>query len=148
MSRALARLSLCVVALVTVGPSPARAEAERDRFSAGGYFRVMTRPDFQGGDSRLGYWNLYGRLLNEGPYGALELKLDALPPKPGTGAVWASVHTKIEGGSVFNADAYQGWLGRYAVTQLYVEAGNILLENVIWQVGTLDSYMGDLVSTT
>ena len=34
----------------------------------GGYARVMARPDLQGGTGRLGYWNLYGRLLNEGPY--------------------------------------------------------------------------------
>jgi len=44
----------------------------------GGYFRVMTRPDFQGGDGRLGYWNLYGRLLNEGPFVALETQLHLL----------------------------------------------------------------------
>jgi len=41
-------------------PSNARAEASGDRFSAGGYFRIMTRPDFQGGASTLGFWNLYG----------------------------------------------------------------------------------------
>ena len=38
----------------------------------GGYMRVMTRPDFQGGNGRLGYWNLYGRLLNEGPWMSLD----------------------------------------------------------------------------
>ena len=37
----------------------------------GGYFRIMTRPDLQGGSGRLGYWNLYGRLLNEGPYATM-----------------------------------------------------------------------------
>ena len=30
-------------------------------------FAFKARPDFQGGSTGLGYWNLYGRLLNEGP---------------------------------------------------------------------------------
>src|SRR5438309_5525479 len=59
-------------------PAVAHAEADQSRFGAAGYFRVATRPDFQGGDNRLGYWNLYGRLMNEGPWAALEMKLDLL----------------------------------------------------------------------
>ena len=48
--------------------------AQAQRAHVGGYFRVMTRPDLQGGSGRLGYWNLYGRLLNEGPYATLDFK--------------------------------------------------------------------------
>ncbi|MFZ5470580.1 MAG: carbohydrate porin [Myxococcota bacterium] len=125
-------------------PLAAWADAPSDRFSAGGYFRVMTRPDFQGGDSKLGFWNLYGRLLNEGPYGALELKLDVLQAQPGTREVWASVHAKLEGGSFANTDAGNGSLARFRASQLYVKAGNILFDRVTWQLGTLENWFGDL----
>ena len=138
------RASPLLLAGLILWPGLVHAETQGDRFGAGGYFRVMTRPDLQGGDSRLGYWNLYGRLLNEGPWGALELKLDVLQQTPGTGEVWASLHTKIEGGSIANSDVNQGWLGQYRVSQLYVKAGNILFPHVTWQLGTLDSYLGDL----
>ena len=47
-----------------------------------GYFRVAARPDLQGGAGRLGYWNLYGRLMNEGSYGMVELRYDVLERKP------------------------------------------------------------------
>lgn len=110
----------------------------------GGYFRVMTRPDFQGGNGRLGYWNLYGRLLNEGPYAALEMKVDILEPKPASREPWTSIHAKIEGGSVGNADPGNGNLSNYRLSQLYVKAGNVVIPNVTWQLGTLDTYFGDL----
>jgi len=133
-----------VTALALCLPAVASAEALKDRFSAGGYFRIMTRPDFQGGDSKLGYWNLYGRLLNEGPWGSLELKLDLLQNAPGRSEPWAAVVAKIEGGSFRNTDTGKGNLGQYANTQLYVKAGNVLLDGVTWQVGTLYTYPGDL----
>lgn len=132
------------VLLTLVSAFAASADAPRDRFTLGGYFRIMTRPDLQGGDGRLGFWNLYGRLLNEGPYAALEMKLDVLQQSPGTNDVWASVHAKVEGGSVSTADIFNGNLGQYRLSQLYVNAGNIALSNVTWQVGTLDAYFGDL----
>ncbi len=135
------RLAAAAAALLYMGV--ARAEVGQERAGAAGYIRVMTRPDFQGGDSRLGFWNLYGRLLNEGPYAALELRLD-LVPEAATPQVWTSVHAKVEGGSVLNADPGRGWLGEYFLSQLYVKAGNILLEHVTWQLGTLYSYAGDL----
>jgi hypothetical protein len=135
---------LLISLFLALCPSFALAEAPRDRFSAGGYFRVMTRPDFEGGNSRLGYWNLYGRLLNEGPWGALELKLDALTAQPGSNEVWASIHSKLEGGSFANTDPSRGRLDQFGVTQLYIKAGNVLLDRVTWQVGTLESYFGDL----
>lgn len=132
---------LLVVLLI---PGTVWAEVRQDRFSAGGYFRVMTRPDFQGGDSQLGFWNLYGRLLNEGPYAALELRLAMLQAEPGSASPWTSVHAKIEGGSVANAELRRGRLDAFALTQLYAQAGNVGVSNVVWQLGTLDSYFGDL----
>ncbi|MFL5321226.1 MAG: hypothetical protein ACJ790_16315 [Myxococcaceae bacterium] len=132
------------ILLVLLSAAVASADAPRDRFTLGGYFRIMTRPDLQGGDGRLGFWNLYGRLLNEGPYAALEMKLDVLQEQPGRNDVWASVHAKVEGGSVSTADIFNGNLGQYRVSQLYVKAGNIALDHVTWQLGTLDTYFGDL----
>lgn len=125
-------------------PSPAHAEAQRDRFSAGGYFRVMTRPDLQGGNGQLGFWNLYGRLLNEGPYAMLEMRLDVLQSPPGRNDPWAAVQAKLEGGSVMNADPGAGALSNFRLSQLFVRGGNILLDRVTWQVGTIESYFGDL----
>lgn len=110
----------------------------------GGYLRVMTRPDFQGGSGRLGYWNLYGRLLNEGPYATLDLRLDVLEQTPGTNAPWTSVHMRVEGGSVGNSDAGNGSLADYRLSQAYIQAGNVLVDDVIWQFGTLEYYFGDL----
>lgn len=138
-----ARVALFVAVAMAMAPA-VRAEVRPERFDAGGYFRIMARPDFQGGSSRLGYWNLYGRLLNEGPYGVLELKLDVLPQQGGSSKVWTSVHSKIEGGSVRNADLAGGGLDSFALTQLYAKAGNVLLPNVTWQLGTLTSYVGEL----
>lgn len=130
--------------LLTAIAQPAWAETDSSRFGAGGYMRIMTRPDFQGGNSRLGYWNLYGRLLNEGPYAALELKLDVIPQDPLAERPWTSVHARVEGGSVANADIGQGSLANYRLSQLYARAGNVLFRNVTWQIGTLESYWGDL----
>lgn len=124
---------------------PARGETENDRFSAGGYFRVATRPDFAGGDGKLGFYNLYGRLMNEGPYAALEMRLDMLQKQASrANQPWTSIHAKVEGGSVANADPRGGRLENFALTQLYAKAGNVGLPGVTWQLGTLDSYFGDL----
>ncbi len=112
--------------------------------AVGGYFRVMTRPDLQGGNGRLGYWNLYGRLLNEGPYAALEFRFDVLEPQPGTDALWTSMHAKIEGGSIGNADSGDGGLANLRLSQVYARAGNVALDDVTWQVGTLETWFGDL----
>jgi hypothetical protein len=110
----------------------------------GGYFRVMTRPDFEGGGGRLGYWNLYGRLLNEGPWAALELRQDVLERKAGSDEIWTDLHAKVEGGSVAGADTGNGSLANLRLTQLYAEAGNVGLRNVTWRIGTLESTFGDL----
>jgi hypothetical protein len=139
--RGVARRIAVLAALV---PALAFADAAGDRFNAGGYFRIMTRPDFEGGNSKLGYWNLSGRLLNEGPWAALELGLDVLQAQPGTNDVWAAVHAKLEGGSFKNTDPGNGSLSQFGLSQLYVKAGNVLLDRVTWQLGTLESYFGDL----
>jgi hypothetical protein len=122
----------------------ASAQTLPDRFGAAGYFRIQARPDFQGGNGRLGYWNLYGRLMNEGPYAMLELKLDVLQMAPGTKEAWASLHGRIEGGSFENADPGGGNLNQFRISQLYVKAGNVLLDNVTWQLGSLRYEFGDL----
>lgn len=110
----------------------------------GGYVRIMTRPDMEGGDGKLGYWNLYGRLMNEGPYAALELRQGILEPKPGSRAPWTDIHAKIEGGTVANADAGNGSLAYLRLSQLYAQAGNVGLSDVTWRLGTLESNFGDL----
>lgn len=132
-----------VAAVAAIGYGPARAEPERSRFSAGGYLRVMTRPDLQGGDGKLGYWNLHGRLLNEGPYAALELRLELLP-EVDRSEPWTSIHAKIEGGSVQGASRDNGSLAGFRLSQLYARAGNALLSDVTWQLGSLDYWFGEL----
>ncbi len=130
--------------LLALVSTAALAQAPDSRFSAGGYFRIMARPDFQGGNGRLGYWNLNGRLMNEGPYAALEMKLDLLQAPPGTTDIWASLHARIEGGSVTTADASNGSLVNFRLSQLYARAGNILAPNLVWQLGTLQYFFGNL----
>src|SRR5690554_7504111 len=92
-----------------IGTGDAAADSG-SKFNAGGYMRIMARPDLQGGDGRLGYWNLYGRLLNEGPYASLDMRYDLLPQDPLSKNTWTSIHARIEGGSVLNADTGMGSL--------------------------------------
>ena len=131
-------------ALVLLFSAAAFADAPTSRFSAGGYYRIMTRPDFAGGDSKLGLWNISGRLLNEGPYGMLQLQLAVLQSDPSRLEPWANVNVRIEGGSFSGADTGGGGLSNFRATGLFVEAGNILLDHVTWRLGTLDYYPGDL----
>lgn len=137
-------IGLALVVLTFLSGFALSASAEEDRFSAGGYFRIAARPDFQGGWSKLGLWNISGRLLNESQWAALEMRLMLLQAAPGTQEVWTSIHAKVEGGSVKGADIFNGALNSFALTQLYVKAGNVLLKDVVWQIGTLDYYFGDL----
>lgn len=132
------------ILLFALASGVALAQAPDSRFSAGGYFRVMARPDFQGGNGRLGYWNLYGRLMNEGPYAALEMKLDLLQAPPGTNDIWASLHARVEGGSVNAADPFNGSFLFFRLSQLYARAGNIIAPKLVWQLGTLQYFFGDL----
>jgi hypothetical protein len=138
----LSAFSLLLVCLLS--PGAAHAEANADRFSAGGYYRIMTRPDFEGGNSRLGLWNLYGRLLNEGPYGVLQLQLNVLQSEAEQRQPWAQVNLRVEGGSFQTADQGGGALSNFKVSQIYVQAGNVLLDGVTWRLGTLWFYPGDL----
>ena len=117
--------------------------AQAGEASVGGYFRVMTRPDLQGGSGRLGYWNLYGRLLNEGPYATLDFRYSILEQAPDN-RTWTRLHARIEGGSIGTADMANGSLDQFRLSQTYVLAGNVLFPNVVWQLGTLDTYFGDL----
>jgi hypothetical protein len=133
-----------LVALSLCWPALRPSEALAGRAEVGGYLRLGARPDLQGGDGRLGYWNLYGRLLNEGPYAALEFKFDALEVQPQQKTPWASLHLKVEGGSIRGADAGGGGLANFRLSQAYVQAGNVLLPDLVWQVGSLDTWFGDL----
>ena len=103
--------------------------------------RVMTRPDFQGGDGRLGYWNLYGRLLNESPWVTLDMRKTLLEKKPGGPEPWALIHGRIEGDPTLFSS---GGLSEIRVSHLYAQAGSSALPRVSWQLGTLESRMGDL----
>ena len=47
---------------------------------------------------------------------------------------------RVEGGSVGRADVGDGRLDNFRLSQLYVLAGNVLIDNVNWQVGTLEEY--------
>lgn len=133
-----------VISLTVLVASVAFAQAPDSRFSAGGYFRIAARPDFQGGNGKLGYWNLNGRLMNEGTYAALELKLDLLQAPPGSNDIWASLYARVEGGSVTTADSGNGNLINFRVSQLYARVGNVLAPNLIFQLGTLQYFFGDL----
>jgi hypothetical protein len=112
--------------------------------NVGGYFRIPARPDLQGGSGRLGYWNLYGRLMNEGAYGMLELRYDLIDRDPQSLRPWSAVYVRLEGGSIANADPLNGSMTAYRISQMYVRSGNVLLKDVTWQVGTQEFFFGDL----
>lgn len=137
-------LRLWAAGLLVVWAGVAHADTEQDRFSSAGYFRVMTRPDLQGGNGALGYWNLYGRLLNEGPWVNLEPRLQIVQSEPGSDEPWATVGARIEGGSIGQADPGMGGLTNFRIAQFFVQAGNVLLEDVTWRLGTQEFYHGDL----
>ncbi len=141
--RARALLTLLWLCVVAALPVTASAGVQRPRAEVAGYFRIMTRPDVQGGDGKLGFWNLYGRLLNEGPWASLELRVDLLQADA-SNQPEVSLHYKMEGDSVMTAEASGGRLDRFRMSQLYVLARNVLGRGVVWQLGTLDTWMGDL----
>ncbi|MBJ94834.1 MAG: hypothetical protein CMP23_10240 [Rickettsiales bacterium] len=125
-------------------PTPAQAEVQEPRVSVGGYLRLMARPDFQGGHGKLGHWNLYGRLLNEGPWAALELRLLLLRAQPGSSSPWARAHFRIEGGTVAGGSGGNGSLAEFRLSRAYVEAGGGILPGLTWRIGTLETWFGDL----
>jgi hypothetical protein len=133
-----------LVGLVLTLATEAHADAESDRASAWGYFRISTRPDFQGGNGALGFWNLYGRLLNEGQYAELNLGLKALQNQPGTDDPWADVKVRLACTSYGQTDPGNGSFVNCRISQFFVEAGNVLLSKVTWRLGTQEYYHGDL----
>ncbi len=108
-----------------------------------GYVRAGARPDFQGAGDTLGYWNLYGRLMNEGPYAMVELDYDVIERQALSNEPWTDIHFRVEGGAISRASS-EGSLAGFITSQLYVRGGNVLLPGVTWQVGTLDRFLGDL----
>ena len=104
----------------------------------GGYVRMMTRPDLQGGAGKLGHWNLYGRLLNETPYGALDLHYD-LVEKTQAKRPWAVLHFRTEG-PLFGPESVSDW----NITQIHVTSGNLTGSGHTWKIGSLEEYFGDL----
>ena len=130
-------LSVLTAALVSASPAHA-GDAQ-----VTGYVRVGARPDFQGAGATLGYWNLYGRLLNEGPYAMVELDYDIIEREPQSREPWTDLHFRVEGGAISRAST-DGSLAGFITSQLYVRGGNVLLPDVTWQVGTLDRFLGDL----
>jgi hypothetical protein len=110
----------------------------------GGYLRVMSRPDMEGGAGQLGHWNLYGRLMNEGPWAALDLYVSPLAQKPGSDAVWTTAHAKIEGAPYALAGDNALNLSDMRITQLYTRVGNVGVDGLVWQVGTLDYWHDDV----
>jgi hypothetical protein len=133
-------VAACLLSVAT----EASAEPRRSRAGVNGYFRVSARPDFQGGAGRLGYWNLYGRLLNEGSYAEVDMRLNLLDAAPGTNEPWTTAHVRLAGGSVANADFQNGTLDNFRLAHLFVRAGNVLIDDVTWQFGTQDVWLGDL----
>ena len=93
--------------------------AEAAPVQVGGYMRVMTRPDVQGGNGTLGYWNLYGRLLNERGYTMLDTRVQ-LQEADSFGDPWSSVHFRAEGGSIANTDPGNGNLSNFRLSQVYL----------------------------
>ena len=104
----------------------------------GGYVRMMTRPDFQGGSGKLGHWNLYGRLLNESPYGALDLHYD-LVEKNQDKRPWAVLHFRTEG-PLLGPESISNW----NISQVHETSGNLTGSGHTWKIGSLEEYFGDL----
>ena len=84
-----------------------------------------------------GYWNLYGRLLNEGPYATLTF---GNRQKPQT-VLHGPAFMPAEGGQ--SAMQTSQWLTVTVKAFRPSTAGKWNL-NVVWQMGTLDTYFGDL----
>ncbi len=135
---------LALLGLGLMAVPEAAAEPRRSRVGVNGYFRLAARPDFQGGAGRLGYWNLYGRLLNEGSYAEVDMRITLLEPTPGTNEPWTTAHLRLSGGTIANADFQNGSLEQFRLSHLYVRAGNVLIDDVVWQLGTQDVFLGDL----
>ncbi len=138
------RAAALVAIAITLGAPGGYADENPSRFSLGGYFRIQARPDFQGGNGGLGLWNLYGRLLNEGPYAMLQSQLQLIQADPNGSDPYANVNLRVEGGFLEYAQGGQNNLSNFRISQFYVNVGNVALAHVTWQVGSLYYYPGDL----
>ncbi len=107
-----------------------------------GYFRLMARPDLVGGDGRLGTSPFYGRLLNEGPWGLLDVRQPLVGGEEG--APWGDLRFRVEGGAVAGGDTTNGSLLGFRLSQLHMHGGNLGPAGVEWRIGTLETTFGDL----
>jgi hypothetical protein len=108
--------------------------------TVGGYFRLMARPDLVGGDGRLGTSAFYGRLLNEGPWGLLDVHQSL--GDGGVDGASGSLSLRIEGGAVAGGDPSNGSLLGFRLSQLHLDATHVA--GLDWRVGTLECTFGDL----
>jgi hypothetical protein len=126
----------------------ARADTAPDRVYGSGYFRLMERTDFQGGTGTLGYWNLYGRLMNETPFAEFNLFVNLVQNTPGTQEPWARLGMRLAWTGFRTGSQAGGTLGTltndFQVKHFFLEAGNVFLKNVTWRFGTFDLYYNDL----
>ena len=134
-------MKYAVACLVLLSAQPAIAFADHSSTSLGGYARLLARPDLAGGQGQLGFWNLYGRLLNEGPWISLDPRLSVLLKSSGA---WSDLHLKIEGPGPLGADGSRGSLATMRLTQAYVRAGTSQGSNHTIRVGSLNTWYGDL----
>jgi hypothetical protein len=54
------------------------------------------------------------------------------------------MHTRFSGSSFRSADPGNGSFAHFRADYLFVRAGNILLDRVTWQLGTLENRWNDL----
>ncbi|RME03886.1 MAG: hypothetical protein D6805_04945 [Planctomycetota bacterium] len=106
-----------------------------------GYFRVYARTDFGKGAKTLGWWNLYGRLMNERPWFTFGISQKFLRQRSETDP-GVRVYGRIEGDSFRVGDEKQGSLSSFSLTQIYLEVVNIPYRHFVVQLGTLWYNMG------
>ena len=114
---------------------------KEDPYEIGLYFRIMSRYDFGANSSTLGWWPLYGRLLNETPWIKLDLDYDIIKSEK-KGGPKATVWARLEGGSVRNADDGIGNLNNYRITQFNLATENTPWQGFVMQAGTIWYNMG------
>lgn len=112
-----------------------------DRFFYDLYFRISARSDMGHGSKTLGWWPLYGRLMNETNWFTFGLGFNLMDQEkksdPG-----ARLYMRVEGNSVRTGDEGAGSLGNFSFTQFYLETTNIPSKNFVVQAGTLWYNMG------
>jgi hypothetical protein len=135
-------VSARIAVLLLLASSTAFAEASKSRFDLTGYTRIMSRPDLGGGDGKLGYGTLHGRLMNEGPWTALELRVGLLDGN--SDQQHTDLHLKIEGDGWLGGEASGGGLTRYRVTELYLRGRGIGPPGLTYKLGSMNTWFGDI----